>query len=61
MVGLGVGGRRDRPASRQRALRRTARSSGVDSADMQEALWTAVLQAAALRPADARAATARIC
>jgi hypothetical protein len=33
--------------------------SGVDSADMQQALWTAVLQAAALRPADARAATAR--
>ena len=33
--------------------------SGVDAADMQQALWTAVLQAAALRPADARAATAR--
>jgi hypothetical protein len=33
--------------------------SGVDSADMQQALWTAVLQAAALRPADVRAATAR--
>jgi hypothetical protein len=33
--------------------------SGTDSADMQQALWTAVLQAAALRPADARAATAR--
>ncbi len=33
--------------------------TGVDSADMQEALWTAVLQAAALRPANARAATAR--
>ncbi len=33
--------------------------SGVDSAHMQQALWTAVLQAAALRPADARAATAR--
>jgi hypothetical protein len=33
--------------------------SGVDSADMQQALWTAVLQAAALRPADARATTAQ--
>jgi len=33
--------------------------SGVDAANMQQALWTAVLQAAALRPADARAATAR--
>jgi hypothetical protein len=33
--------------------------SGVDAADMQQALWTAALQAAALRPAAARAATAR--
>jgi len=33
--------------------------TGVDAANMQQALWTAVLQAAALRPADARAATAR--